>query len=77
MKKLFEEFTKEEIDEIRLVIFERETFFTQKLVDLKVLKLKTQDKDILKSIKKEINYFYKKRKLFNKFYNYLRMEEKE
>ena len=77
MKKLFEEFTKEEIDEIRFVIFERETFFTQKLVDLKVLKLKTQDKDILKSIKKEINYFYKKRKLFNKFYNYLRMEEKE
>ncbi|MCI8617507.1 MAG: hypothetical protein HFJ60_04605 [Clostridia bacterium] len=68
------EFTREEFEILKIIMLERSTFYTKKIVEDKKLVLKTQDLDIVKNIEFNIDYNLKLKNVFDKFYNILNIE---
>lgn len=73
---LKKEFTKEDIERLRAIVLERSTFYTREIVDYKILKLKSQDEDIVKSIQSIISYNFKNKEVLDKLYELLKWKEK-
>lgn len=68
------EFTREEFEILKMVMMERSTFYTKKIVEDKKLVLKAQDLDIVKNIELNIEYNLKLKNVLDKFYNILNIE---
>lgn len=68
------EFTREEFEILKIIMLERSTFYTKKIVEDKKLVLKTQDLYIVKNIEFNIDYNLKLKNVFDKFYNILNIE---
>lgn len=65
-------FTNEDMEELGTILLERSTFYTEKIVEYKVLKLKIDDEDIANSMQLNIDYYFKIKNVLDKFYDLLK-----
>lgn len=70
-KDIIKIFDNEDLEILRTIILERSTFYTRKVVDYRVLMLKSQDKEYIEARKNNYEYDCKVKNVLDTFYDYL------
>lgn len=68
MEELKSNFTKEEIEIIKTLLLERSTFYTKKIVEYKVLQLKTENAGQMLNLQSNIDFNYKYKNTIDKLH---------
>ena len=66
------EFTKEELEILRTILFERSTHFSQKATELQVLNLKCNTVNNSDFFKFNANHYLAQKRVVDKFYDFLK-----
>ena len=76
-KEIINMFTKDEIEILKTVLLERSTFYTRKIVDTRVLQLKTDNKEMVDGLNIEVSYNYRIKNAIDKLFIILSQEKGE
>lgn len=64
--------TEEEIEILKSILLERSTFYTKKIVDYKMMQLKSEDEFLANNFQNSIDYNFKLKDTLDKVYKLLK-----